>query len=152
MGKSRGQGSSPELNLSSYKKKNDQQYELLDADGKYVQMLEVIDERNMVLRGKSPEGDLKARRAFVAPKRVVLSNKQRNPIPPCSPEDAASLLDAASQSNMRRLKEMLEKGVHPDVEVEGRAGALNTAALRGKKEMIQLMLDKGADINNTTFS
>lgn len=54
---------SPHWNVTSYKKKNDKQYELFDAQDNYVQTLDVIDENTIVLRWNSPHGDIKATRA-----------------------------------------------------------------------------------------
>lgn len=50
-------------NVVSYKKKNDRAYDLFNAQGNYVQKLEVIDENNIVLCWNSPLGDVKATRS-----------------------------------------------------------------------------------------
>jgi ankyrin repeat protein len=62
-----------------------------------------------------------------------------------SREDTEVFVRAAGRGNLNQVQSMLAAGFDPNVEGEGGATPLHQAAWRGQLDVVQLLLDRGAD-------
>jgi ankyrin repeat protein len=64
-----------------------------------------------------------------------------------NPEADRALLDASEKENIEAVKQHLDTGADVNAKDEGGQTPLHRAALRGHKEIVELLIAKGADVN-----
>ena len=72
--------------------------------------------------------------------KLLLENYKREDI-------SKALIYAARLNLIDEVKELLEKDANVNAKDKGNRTALSWAAMRGNKEMVKILIDKGADIN-----
>jgi ankyrin repeat protein len=77
---------------------------------------------------------------------LALSATQRSALA-VQQADEVALLRAASEGHLNTVRDLLDRGVDPDVRGEGGATALMAAAVQGHAEVLNALLESGADVN-----
>jgi ankyrin repeat protein len=77
--------------------------------------------------------------------------KATQPEPPTAEAPAISIIDAARDGNIKSVKQHLAAGTHVDTINSFENTALHRAAEFGRKEVVELLIAKGANVNARGF-